>query len=256
MKTINGIIITVACLISGWLSSTAATFSNESLNYKVMYKWGLVNKQAGHATLSLKHSGNTYVTRLTAASEHWADRFFKVRDTLNGTINISNFAPTFYEKIANEGGERKHDVVKYLRSGSKVTGQCTRRHYNKKGVLTTDESRTLTAVGTTLDMLSSFYYMRSLPFQSWKPGHLVTVNVFSGKRKELLTIKYIGTEDVKVDKKTYNCYHIRFTFTGEGGSKKTSDDMDAWISSDSRHIPIKLEGKLKVGKVQCFYTGG
>ena len=48
--------------------STAAEFSNESLDYKVMYKWGLVNKQAGHATLSVRRKGAYYITQLTAAS--------------------------------------------------------------------------------------------------------------------------------------------------------------------------------------------
>ena len=80
--------------------STAAEFSNESLDYKVMYKWGLVNKQAGHATLSVRRKGAYYITQLTAASERWADRFYKVRDTLKGSIEIREFKPQFYEKIA------------------------------------------------------------------------------------------------------------------------------------------------------------
>ena len=63
-------------------------------------------------------------------------------------------------------------------------------------------------------MLSTFYYMRTLSFESWQAGHVVTVNVFSGKRKELLTIKYIGKDNVRYDKRNYSAYHIRFTFTG------------------------------------------
>ena len=235
--------------------STAAEFSNESLDYKVMYKWGLVNKQAGHATLSVRRKGAYYITQLTAASERWADRFYKVRDTLKGSIEIREFKPQFYEKIAHEGDDHKHDMVRYTHHGAaKVSAKCTRTKRDKKGRLTVNQSINLEATGTTLDMLSAFYYMRTLPFESWQAGHVVTVNVFSGKRKELLTIKYIGKDNVRYDKRNYSAYHIRFTFNGNGG-KKTSDDMDAWITADSRRIPVKLEGKLKVGKVQCFYTG-
>lgn len=248
------LIISLILTLASVNIATATSFNNESINYKVMYKWGVVNKQAGHATLTLNRHGDHYKTQLTAASEHWADRFYKVRDTLNGKIAINGFLPSFYEKIAHEGGEHKHDIVHYTRSGSNVTGNCTRSVINNKGQLTKNEKRSLSAVGTTLDMLSSFYYMRTLPYNTYKIGHPITVNVFSGKRKELLTIKYIGTEVIDINKKSYNCYHIRFTFTGDGG-KKTSDDMDAWISTESNHIPIKLEGKLKVGKVQCYYTG-
>lgn len=31
--------------------------------------------------------------------------------------------------------------------------------------------------------------------------------------------------------------------------------MDAWIGTGSQRIPLKMEGKLPVGKVQCFYAG-
>lgn len=232
----------------------AFDFANESLNYRVMFKWGLVNKQAGHVTLSLQNHGSNYRTQLTAASERWADRFYRVRDTLNGVMTRGDLQPIFYEKIAREGSEHKHDIVKFSTQGATVTGKCIRKKFNKKGELTLDESRTLQARGTVVDMLTSFYYMRSLPFNQWKPGHVITVNIFSGKRKELLTIKYLGTEALKFNGKQYNTYHVKFTFTGNDG-KTSSDPMEAWLSTDSRRTPLRLEGKLKVGKVQCFYTG-
>ncbi len=254
-KRLTTILIAFSFSIFSGIALYATKFNNEALDYKVMYNWGLVNKQAGHATLSLRVKGNKYATQLTAASERWADRFYKVRDTLNGSIVISGFKPEYYEKIAHEGDEHKHDMVRYTHIGTgKVSARCTRTKYDKSGKQTLNQSINLSATGTTVDMLSSFYYMRSLPYESWKNGHVVAVNIFSGKRKELLTIKYIGIETVKYDKRTYNAYHIRFTFTGDGG-KKSSDDMDAWISADFRRIPVKLEGKLPVGKVQCFYTG-
>lgn len=237
-------------------AASAFDFKNESLNYKVMYKWGLVNKQAGRATLSLKTAGNRYNTSLTAQSESWADKFFKVRDTLTGVVDRHDFRPVIYQKMSHEGGEHKHDVVKYAYSGNSVTGSCTRKKWDKNYNLKVDEQRTLTATGTTIDMLSSFYYMRNRPYPSWKAGHTESVNLFSGKRKEILTITYHGIEDITVDKKTYRTYHITFTFTDPSKPKnQTSDPMDAWISTDNSRIPIKLEGKLKVGKVQCFYTG-
>ena len=96
--------------------------------------------------------------------------------------------------------------------------------------------------------------LRAIPYDKWIPGQTETITIFSGKRKEDLTIKYHGIEYVKGDKKTYRCYHITFIFTSDGG-RKTSDDMDAWISADSRRIPIRLEGKLPVGKVYCVYSG-
>ncbi len=259
MRTLNqltrNIFILLFLLLTSF-SSSALNFNNESLNYKVMYKWGLVHKQAGHATLALKKSGDEYITKLTASSEKWADRFFKVRDTLSGVVKISSFKPVIYEKISNEGGERKHDIVKYTYSGKDVSASCSRKKWNKKGELKVDERRTLSATGTAIDMLSSFYYMRLLPYESWKTGHSVSISLFSGKRKEILTIKYIGLTTLKLDDKDYKCYHISFNFTDPSKpGKASSDAMEAWISADSNRIPLKLEGKLTVGKVHCLYTG-
>lgn len=227
----------------------------ETLNYRVMFKWGLINKQAGNATLTLRPTGDGgFITTLTASSAPWADKFYSVRDTLRGKLSSGDWKPVRYEKIAHEGGEHKHDIVLYSRSGANVKGHCTRKVWDKKGNLKIDEQRELEAFGTTVDMLTSFFYMRSLPFDKWQTGHHVAINLFSGKQKELLTIRYLGIENVEIDGKEHPCYHITFIFTSKGG-KKSSDDMDAWISADSRRIPLRMEGKLPVGKVHCLYEG-
>lgn len=244
-------IFIIAAVLLG-IESSATQFEDEALSYKVKYKWGLINKQAGRATLTLKNVGPEYIVSLTAASDPWADRFYQVRDTLNGIIVKDGFRSKFYEKIAHEGSEDKHDTVQFLYDGDKVTGYCT-RHVVKKGKERVNNRMVLEAEGTTVDMMSAYYYMRAIPYDEWTPGQTESINIFSGKRKELLTIKYHGIENAKSDKKTFRCYHITFIFTS-GGGKKTSDDMDAWISADSHRIPIRLEGKLPVGKVHCVYV--
>lgn len=230
-------------------------FQDETIHYKVMYKWGLIHKQAGHATITLRNVGDKYHAQLIGTSEKWADKFYRVRDTLQSVVVVETFRPVIYRKLAHEGGDHKRDIVKYEYVGAKTIGKCTRKRWDDEGKLTRNEERTLEAYGSTVDMLSSFYFMRALPFNEWRPGQVTTLNIYSGKRKELLTLKYVGKGNVKCDNKNYETYHVKFTFTSEDG-KKTSDDMDAWITTDSRRLPVKLEGKLKVGKVQCFYTGG
>ena len=235
-------------------SLSSVSLEPETLQYRVMFKWGLINKKAGSATLTLRAEPESYVTRLTAASEPWADRIYQVRDTLNGRIGRDGFRPLFYEKIANEGGERKYDVVKYrYESHPEISADCIRKVY-KKNKLKIDEKRTLKTFGTTVDMLTSFYFMRHLPFEKWKDGQSETVNIFSGKQKELLKISYLGEVDLEVGDKVRRCYHISFSFTSDG-NRKTSDDMEAWISTDGRRIPMRLEGKLPVGKVHCLLSG-
>lgn len=228
---------------------------SETLHYKVMFKWGLINKKAGSAELMLKRGSDHYSARLVGKSEPWADRFFRVRDTLIGRMSLNNYTPLYYEKIAHEGNDHKHDVVKFIYKNYPplTKAECTRKVW-KKGELRVDETREMESAQRTVDMLTSFYFMRSLPYQDWKPGTTEHADIFSGKAKEHLSIVYQGKENLKIDDKYYPTYHITFKFTSKGG-RKSSDDMDGWISADSKRIPLRLEGKLPVGKVHCIYTG-
>lgn len=253
MKLRAILIISLLSLI-GSIGTSASGFTDESLSFRVMFKWGLINSQAGNATLTLRTQGDNYKAILTAHSEPWADKIYRVRDTLLSTMRRNDLAAMRYEKRAHEDGKYSNDIVEYERNGDKVIGHCTRIRKKKKDQPATTETKTITATGTTVDMLSVYYYLRSLDFSTMKPGETFTINIFSGKRCERLDLNYIGIENVKIGKTKHEAHRVNFRFTSDGKTK-TSDDMAAWLSTDTRHIPLKIEGKLPVGKVQVFYTG-
>ncbi|MDE6340510.1 MAG: hypothetical protein K2K97_12125, partial [Muribaculaceae bacterium] len=57
-KTITIILSAVMAMMTS--HCFASGFSNESLHYVISYKWGLIHKDAGDATLSLHRNGNNY----------------------------------------------------------------------------------------------------------------------------------------------------------------------------------------------------
>ncbi len=249
------ILAVVCCALCAPAFAENISFQKESLNYKVMFKWGLVHKQAGRATLTIADNGTKYVAKLTARSESWADKFYSVRDTLISFIGKTDMLPHKYERIAYEGGSFAHDIVTFSRNGNIFTGDTERYRRKKNAKEIVKSTGSLTAEGHTVDLLSVFYYLRAIDFNSITPGYSKTINIFSGKKKELLNIKYHGEETLSLNGKKYNTYRISFTFTTDG-SKKSSDDIYTWISVENSHIPLKLEGKLNGGKIQCLYTGG
>ncbi len=231
----------------------AYTPSVEKLRYKVMYKWGIISKQAGTVTLSTHDFDDGYFrSTLVGRSASWADKFYSVRDTLTGTIMEDSLEPVYYEKIAREGGEFKRDVIEYDRTTGEVIGNCHRWREQKKTKEMVYSTVSISGTGTTLDMLSSFYYMRHIDYQVMEPGQSVTTNIFSGTKKETLKITYHGIKKVEIDNKKYPCYYIRFTFT-TGNGKKSSDDMQAWISTDGNRIPLLMVGNLPIGSIRCYY---
>ncbi|MDY3858404.1 MAG: DUF3108 domain-containing protein [Muribaculaceae bacterium] len=254
-RALRLVIVAVATFLVPALSLGAWNVPKETISYDVMYKWGLVNKKAGTVRIvTTPQSNGEFHAHLSGATAKWADRFYTVRDTLKGRIKSETFLPLYYEKISHEGGDYEHNVLTYTRSGNTTTAKVTVAKKRKKDKEVKHETKTHSATGMTIDMLSSYYYMRKLDYANMKKGETVAVNVFSGKQKERLTIHYEGIETIEVKNKKYPCYHITFTFTSKNG-KKTSDNMDAWISTTPGKIPLLLEGKLPIGKIRCFYTG-
>lgn len=250
------ILLTFALLFAALPSLKAWEVPQETLTYDIMYKWGLINKKAGDVAITTSMLPGTpeFRAQLTAKTAKWADRFYHVRDTLKGSIVKATFYPTYYEKIAREGGDFNHDILRYTRQGSNVSAdvQVARKKKDAKAVKRL--TKTLTATGPTLDMLSAFYFMRSFDFANLHKGQMVKLTVFSGREKEILTIHFDNKDRIKIGKKEYDTYHITFTFTSRDG-RKTSDNMDAWISTGPERIPLLLEGKLPVGKVRAVYSG-
>lgn len=253
MKYSFQLIVILAFLAIGMNDSAAHSFSDESLNYNVSYKWGLIHKTAGTATLTLHNRGNVYDIRLTAKSKPWADRIYRVRDTLIAKIAKNGFKPQSYKRIAHEDGKFALDELTYSYNGATTTG-TVKRTREKKGKRTTS-SVTHSTTGAAYDLLTVFYYLRTIDFSSIPKGKVVVTTLFSGKAKERVTIKPVGLEKITMpDKRKVEAYHIRFNFTTDG-AKKSSDDIDAWISCDGRGIPLMVIGALPIGQIRCVYTG-
>lgn len=254
MKSFLKHLTILAMSIFTCLNFYAATpFQNETLKYVISYKWGLIHKDAGDATLSLRKNGSNYNVMLTAKTKPWADKIYQVRDTLKGTIRVSDLKPLSYAKITHEKGKYSRDDISYTISGNVTTG-ATKKTRVKKGKTTVTQN-SLSASGPVYDMLSVFYYLRKLDYAQLNKNKIYTATVFSGSKKETIRIKSLGIENIKLKNNTQKeAYHIKFNFTSEGG-KKSSDDIDTWISTDASHIPLYLVGKLPIGEVRAYFVG-
>lgn len=254
MKSIRHI-LTLLLLILFINTSYGASFTDETLHYVISYKWGLIHKDAGEATLSLRNRGDEYIIKLTGKTKPWADGFYQVRDTLSGRVKKHGLKPLSYTKIAHEKGKFSRDDITYSYAGSVVGGSAKRMRQQKDGSVKVTEKQ-LTGSGDVCDMLSVFYYLRVIDYSKLQKGGEVKATLFSGNKVETISIRCVGVEEIKLrDKSKREAYHIKFKFT-TAGKKKSSDDMDTWISTDSSHIPLLVVGSLPVGQVKCYYVGG
>ena len=225
----------------------ARDYSNETLNYEVVYHWGMIWKHAADATLSIrKTKDGGYFSQLTGKTRSWADKVYPVRDTLKCTMN-KDLKPIKYEKLTHEKDYYARDLIKFSYNYSHTSAHCTR--YRKSGTTSID----LSAKAQAYDMLSVFYMLRNLDYGELSRNKNYTTIIFSGKEKEYLTINYKGVETIKMrDGAKRQAHRIAFKFTQEGG-KKSSDNITVWMATDESRIPLLLVGKLPVGEVKCYY---
>lgn len=238
---------------SGSHAASPVSLVDETLTYDVMYKWGFINKVAGYATMSLRNDGDLYRASVFAENAPWANNIYMLSDTLYTTMTKDNFYPVSYTYIAHENGKYKKDVLHFQRQGNTFTAEAVRYKRKSANAPMTSSTLHLEAQGMTVDMLSSFFYLRSLDFDNMNKGQSITVNIFSGSKKEKLKIIYMGTKNVSLNGRSYPAYYINFTFTRKG--VESSAPISGWISTDSQRIPLKVEGSLPVGKVRAIYTG-
>ncbi len=230
--------------LQGW----ARDYSNETLNYEIVYHWGVIWKHAADATLSIRKTSDGYYSQLSGKTRSWADKVYPVRDTLKCTMD-KKLRPLRYEKLTHEKDYYARDVIKFSYNYSHTNAHCIR--YRKGGTSTLD----LSAKTQAYDMLSVFYMLRNLDYDELTRNKNYTTVIFSGKLKEYLTINYKGVETIKMRNGTKRQAHrISFKFTQKGG-KRSSDDINVWMATDASRIPLLLVGKLPVGEVKCYYKG-
>lgn len=241
------ILILAGCLACG-LNAGAVDYSNERLNYEIVYQWGLIWKHAADASLSIHKTPGGYQAQLVGKTRSWADKIYPVRDTLKCTMN-EKMAPLKYEKLTHEKDYYARDVINFSYNYSHTSATCTRFRPGQAP----DKGNVLTAACQAYDMVSVFYMLRNLNYSQLSTTKPITTIIFSGKLKEQLTIRFKGKKTIKLrDGKKREAYYITFKFTQDNG-KKSSDDIDAYMSTDAQRIPLLLVGHLPVGEVKCYY---
>lgn len=225
----------------------------ETLKYVVTYKWGLIQKDAGDVLITRIPKGNGYELKLIAKTKPWADKIYKVRDTLISITERENYRPLKYTYIAHEKNKYRRDDIKFLYSGNHIKGEAKKYKEDKNGNIS-ESDHILESQIDAYDMLSVYFWLRNIEYAKLKPGETVNATIFSGSKEENLQVRCEGKEKIILrDKTEHETWHIVFKFTQQGG-KKSSDDINCWISTADPNIPLLIVGNLPIGTVRVNYV--
>ena len=231
-------------IILFFLNSNAQKLDNiqpgEVLSYRIHY--GILN--AGTATLTtLKttYQGQPHFYVKGYGKTTGAVRaFFKVEDNYESFINYNTGLPSFYVRNVEEGGYTQHFETAF-------------NHDNNTLILTDKEkntTRSLKSVSGIQDMLSAFYYLRSLDDSELKVGSVKKLNVWIDDEMFPFQVKVVAIERIKTKFGYISSLKI-VPQVMSGRVFKDKEGVTLWVSNDKNHVPLAIKAELVVGSLKA-----
>lgn len=222
--------------------------TGESLTYKVYYNAGPMWISAGEVYFKLQEgkvdNKAMYHAVSEAVSYQTFDWFFKVRDKMEtwmdpGTLNSEKFV-----RDVNEGGYTFFRSYDWNRQTNTIISFEDRKNGKTK-------TKTIKNVDPcAVDLLSAFYWARSLNFDNYKPGDKIPVAMAVDDTVYNLYISYLGKEKYKTKLGTFNCMKVKPLLV-EGSVFKAGEGMTIWFTDDANRIPVRIESQLLIGRITC-----
>jgi len=211
----------------------------EVLRFRLHY--GIID--AGTAEVSVMeenkilHDRNTFHVVGIGKSIGAFDPFFKVRDRYESYIDEEAIAPVVFIRRVDEGGFKINQEQVYDHDTQKVMSN----------------GKYFDIPAYTQDMISAFYYARTLDMSNAKVGDEFSLKSFIDNEIWELKIKFIGRETIKTDVGKVRCLKFR-PIVQKGRVFKKSEDLNVWISDDKNHIPVRAQADVLIGSVKMDLT--
>lgn len=211
----------------------------EELKYKVRY--GVFT--AGEASVRVDDSDlkfdNNPVFHLSGEG-HTAGIFAlfnKVRDRYDSYIDRENLMPYLYTDNIREGGYRRNDKARFYQDKRQIV--CN--------------TSTLKCEKQTFDLVSAYYFARSLDLTKIKEGDMFSINYYLTNEVAKVDITYVGKERIQTNLGYMNC--LKFNPSIQPGRIfKKNSKLYLWITDDGNRIPVKAQVEIILGSVVAELT--
>ena len=218
----------------------------EQLSYRVHY--GVID--AGEVIIEVTTENKNFATGPTyhlvghGRSTGSFDWFYKVRDRYDSYVDENTLTPHFFMRRVNEDGYIINQDYLFQQEQKLVT---VKRDGSDKPRNTASKQFEIPA--RTQDMLSAFYFARSIDLSKVKPGETITVETFFDEEVFPLNFKIIGRETIKTKVGKIRCLKIRPVIQ-KGRVFNDEEDLTIWVSDDKNRIPVRLQADVLVGSIK------
>ncbi|MDY0343100.1 MAG: DUF3108 domain-containing protein [Lentimicrobium sp.] len=214
--------------------------TGEKLTFRVYYQSLLTGKvTAGEAKLQIKnklYSHNdrkAYHVLATGESKGAFNLFFKVNDRFESFIDTEALIPWKFTRRTREGGFKKDDEVNFRQShGLAVSRRAIKR-----------------IPPNTQDIVSVFYYARTLDITGMEPNESFPLAFFLDDSLYVSKIVFLGREVIKTELGSISCLKFK-PMVIKGDVFSEPYPMVLWISDDKNRLPILVQSAVVVGSVK------
>jgi len=167
-------------------------------------------------------------------SKPFFDVFYRVRDHYRTLIDARGMFPWRFEQHIREGGFSRDFTAEF-------------DHINQ--VATTSEGQYPIPVYVQ-DIMSAFYYTRTIDFSAFRPGDKLYQKNFYKDSTYELEVKYKGKQTIEVEAGKFNCIVVE-PIAKEGGLFKSEGKIHVWLTDDERRMPVLVMAKIIIGSVEA-----
>lgn len=218
-------------------SNKAFTYG-EKLDYEISY--GFITAAEAFLYISpvpFNYNGrDAYEVSLDVNSRSAFEHVYKVRDSYKSYIDEKGIFPWRFEQHIRESNYKRDFEETFIQESLKV--------YTKINFV---EDKSYAATYYVQDLISSFYYARTLNWKDKKEGDKIFIPSFHNGKLFQLEVRFEGREDVDVEAGEFHCFVVR-PMLKEGFTTKTSD-IYLYITDDERKVPVKVKLNIVIGAI-------
>ncbi len=199
---------------------------------------------AGTATLeirdTLSHNGYLCFEMYSETnSNSFFDSFYKVRDTIRCFIDAEGVFGHYFRKALHEGSYNSEREIRFEHD--------QQRAITRKG---SDDIDTMTIGAFYHDVMSAFYYVRTLDLQ---PGQSIKLNYVSNDSVGVLEVRVLKRETVSVPAGEFKCIIVE-PMLSSAGLFKQEGEVKVWLTDDRLKMPVLMKSKVLVGSIHAELT--
>ncbi len=209
---------------------------NERLNYKVGYKFITAGTGYFHIQPNpvYRNGRECYDVRFEVRSLPSLEMLYRVRDRYRTVLDVAGIFPWKFEQSIREGN--------YKRDARAVFDQVNN--------IATVKDKQYKVPEYVHDIVSAFYYTRTLDLRSMNDGHVFYLKQFFKDTTYTLGVKIHRRETIDVEAGKFRCIVIE-PLVVKGGLFKSDGSIFIWLSDDERKIPVKVATRILIGFVSA-----